>query len=143
MPASRFADREERLAAEGREKYRGTARIKLEVLHFRRNEPRELDQENLERLKECFKKGQCDRVLRNHLPAVIDQSQLDKALRDSKVSAKTLLSNTDPHPHLEFPAGFQLYCLHGRHRVQAAREVLPPRERWWTVDLYVAGTCIM
>ncbi|KAH6675939.1 hypothetical protein B0J14DRAFT_375132 [Halenospora varia] len=138
MPSSRFANREERLAAEGREKYRGTARISLEVLHFPRNEPWELDQENIERLKKCFEKGQCDRVLRNHIPAVIDQSQLDATLRDSNVSAKRLLNNQDPHPLLEFPVGFQLHCLHGRHRIQAAREAFAPRQRWWTVDLYLA-----
>jgi hypothetical protein len=51
MPPSRFADREERLAAEGREKYLGTARIRLEVLHFPWNQPRELNQEALDRLK--------------------------------------------------------------------------------------------
>ncbi|PVH68124.1 hypothetical protein DL98DRAFT_475067, partial [Cadophora sp. DSE1049] len=140
-PPSRFADREERLATEGREKYQGTARIRLDVLHFPQNEPRELDQKNLERLKGYFKNGQCHRAERNHIPAVIDQAQLSEVLRDSKVSAKTLLNNTDPHPMLKFPVGSQLHCLHGRHRIQAAREVLKPRESWWTVDLYLAGTC--
>ncbi|KAG9241126.1 hypothetical protein BJ878DRAFT_558879 [Calycina marina] len=137
-PPSRFADREERLATEGREKYQGTARIKLEVLHFPQNEPRELDRKNVERLKGYFKKGQCHRVGRNHIPAVIDQSQLSEVLRDSNVSVKTLLSNTDPHAMLRFPAGSQLQCLHGRHRIQAAREFLTPRESWWTVDLYLS-----
>ncbi|KAH7330033.1 hypothetical protein BKA65DRAFT_404486, partial [Rhexocercosporidium sp. MPI-PUGE-AT-0058] len=137
-PPSRFADREERLATEGREKYQGTARIRLEVLHFPQNEPRELDQKNVERLKGYFEKGQCHRVGRNHIPAVIDQAQLSEALRDSKVSAKTLLNNTDPHPELKFPVGSQLHCLHGRHRIQAARESLKPRDSWWTVDLYLA-----
>jgi hypothetical protein len=140
-PPSRFADREERLATEGREKYQGTAQIRLEVLHFPQNEPRELDQKNLERLKGYFEKGQIDRVERNHVPAVIDQSQLSEVLRDSKVSAKTLLNNTDPHPVLKFPVGSELHCLHGRHRIEAARQVLEPRESWWTVDLYLAGTC--
>lgn len=130
MPQSRFADREERLATEGREKYRGTARIGLEVLHFPRGEPRELDRKNIEKLKRCFEKGQCDRVTRNHIPAVIDQSQLAEVLRDSNVSAEMLLNNDDsPHPTLKFPAGFQLHCLHGQHRIQAAREILTPRER--------------
>ena len=31
---------------------------------------------------------------------------------------------------LTFPVGNQLRCLHGRQRIQAAREVLPPRDRW-------------
>jgi hypothetical protein len=111
MLPSRFADREERLAAKGREKYRGTACIRLEVLHFPQNEPRDLDQKNLEDLKECFEKGQCDQVMRNHIPAVTDQSQLDEVLQDSKISAKRLLNNTDPHPELKFPVVSQLHWL--------------------------------
>ncbi|KAL2812033.1 hypothetical protein BDW59DRAFT_155380 [Aspergillus cavernicola] len=35
-----------------------------------------------------------------------------------------------------FAAG-QLQALHGRHRVQAGADVLPPADRWWTVDLYL------
>ncbi|ELR03573.1 hypothetical protein GMDG_06231 [Pseudogymnoascus destructans 20631-21] len=139
MLPSRYACREERLATEGRLKYRGTARVGLEVLHFTWNEPREPNQKSLDKLKKCFEKGQCDRVSRNHIPVVIDQSQLDDVLHASQVSAEMLLTNgTDPHPELQFPSGFQLRCLHGRHRVLAAREVLPPQERWWTVDIYLA-----
>ena len=138
-----FADQEEKLATEGRQKYRGTARIWLEALHFPRDESRHLDLKKVERLKACFKNGQCDRILRNHIPAVIDQPQLDTVLRDSSVSAENLLSNKDPHPFLKFPQGYQLHCLHGRHRIEAAREALTPRDRWWTVDLYLAGRCIL
>ncbi|ODM18031.1 hypothetical protein SI65_06819 [Aspergillus cristatus] len=48
------------------------------------------------------------------------------------------LVSSDHHrfPHLGFAAG-QLRALHGRHRVQAGAEVLPPADRWWTVDLYL------
>ena len=142
MQPSRFADREEKLAAEGRGKYKGTARVPLEVLHFPWAQPREPNQKSVDTLKRCFEKGQCDRVTRNHVPAVIDQSDLDEVLRSSNASAKRLLNNEgSPHPKLTFPAGYQLCCLHGRQRIQAAREVLPPRERWWTVDLYLAGMC--
>lgn len=139
MSKSGSADREERLATEGRLKYRGTARIGLEVLHFTWNEPREPNEKSLKKLKRCFEKGQCDRLTRNHIPAVISQSQLDDTLRASNVPAERLLINTDPHPELKFPAGYQLRCLHGRHRVLAAQEVLPPQERWWTVDIYLEG----
>jgi hypothetical protein len=55
------------------------------------------------------------------------------------VSQRSLLTN-DPTrlPDLKFATG-QLRALHGRHRVQAAAEVLPPADRWWTVDLYLDG----
>jgi hypothetical protein len=51
-----------------------------------------------------------------------------------------LLSNPrDRYPELVFPGGYQLECLHGRHRIQAGREFLSPRDKWWAVDLYLAG----
>jgi hypothetical protein len=57
MLLSRFVDREKRLAREGRLKYRGIARIRLKVLYFPWNEPREPNQKSLKRLKKCFEKG--------------------------------------------------------------------------------------
>ncbi|OJD27441.1 hypothetical protein ACJ73_01169 [Blastomyces percursus] len=38
------------------------------------------------------------------------------------------------HPH--FPDE-NVKCLHGRHRINVGRKVLPPTDRWWTVDLYL------
>lgn len=140
MPTSSFADRVKRLAAEGRKKYIGTAQVNLEVLHFPWSQHREFNQKSLDKLKKCFKEGQCDRATRNRIPALIDQSELNGMLRESNLSAESLLKIGDnPHCKLKFPARYQLTCLHGRHRIQAAREALPPRERWWIVDLYLAG----
>ncbi|KFY22991.1 hypothetical protein V493_06178 [Pseudogymnoascus sp. VKM F-4281 (FW-2241)] len=60
------------------------------------------------------------------------------ALHALEVSAEKLLTNSaDPYPEVRLPLGFQRRCLYGRHRVLAAREVLPPQERWWTVDIYL------
>ena len=44
------------------------------------------------------------------------------------------------YPELVFPAGYQVECLHGRHRIQAAKEL---GLDWWTVDLYLAGKLIL
>jgi hypothetical protein len=44
------------------------------------------------------------------------------------------------YPELVFPAGYQVECLHGRHRIQAAKEL---GLEWWTVDLYLAGGLIL
>ena len=131
MRPSRFLDQEKRLATEKRIKYKSTARIRLEVLHFQWNEPRELNQNNLERLKKCFRTEGCRRLeWENHIPAIIEGSQLDDAIVDSDISADRLLSNlSDNYPELKFPAGYQLECLHGRHRVQAERETLPSRDK--------------
>ena len=62
-----------RLEAERRVKYRGTACIKLEALHFQRGESRELDKGHVEYLKQCFKKEGCRPLeVSHHIPAVID-----------------------------------------------------------------------
>lgn len=129
-----------RLEAEKQVKYKGTARIRLECLHFPWNEPRELDRKNVERLKSNFLKD-CRRLdVRNHIPAIINQQLLDSATNESSISAEDLLSNSSgSYPELVFPAGFQLQCLHGRHRIQAGKEILRQGERWWTVDLYLEG----
>lgn len=140
MRQTRSQEEEVRLEAEKRVKYQGTARIRLEWLHFRWNEPRELDVKNVERLKSNFRKD-CRRLdIHNHIPALINQQHLDAAIQASRISAGTLLSNPlDGYPELVFPAGYQLECLHGRHRIQAGKEVLSCGDKWWTVDLYLAG----
>ena len=127
---------EELLEAEKQVKYRGTARVRLERLLFK--ESRELDRKNVERLKANFRKD-CRRLdTRNHIPALIDQQLLDAAIRASEISAEMLMSNPR-FPELNFPAGYYLECLHGRHRIQAGKETLPGRDQWWTVDLYLTG----
>jgi hypothetical protein len=144
MSRSRFSEQELRLEAERCVKYRGTARVRLEVLHFQWNESRELSRKNVERLKEVFQTDKIRRLEpRNHIPAVVDQSDLDDAIQASEISAESLLSNPNNNPPvLIFPAHHRLTCLHGRHRIQAARETLPPTDAWWTVDLYLAGMSI-
>jgi hypothetical protein len=79
-------------------------------------------------------------TVENHIPAIIAASQLNDALHASRLSATELLSySTEGYPELKFPAGYHLTCLHGRHRIQASREVLAQRNAWWAVDLYLAG----
>jgi hypothetical protein len=71
---------------------------------------------------------------------MVEQSDLDDALLASDVSAERLLSNPDNNPPaLKFAASYRLICLHGRHRIVAAREILLPTDAWWTVELYLAG----
>ncbi len=76
-------------------------RVRLEVLYFKWNEPRDLSRKNVERMKEIFQGdtrsyGNMRRLYpRNHIPAVVEQSDLDNALLASEVSAERLLSNPD------------------------------------------------
>ncbi|ELR09839.1 hypothetical protein GMDG_04322, partial [Pseudogymnoascus destructans 20631-21] len=55
-------------------------------------------------------------------------------------TADDLLTNDEvpDYPLLEFPTGFHLECLHGRHRIEAGREFLHPGDDWWTADLYLS-----
>jgi len=140
MRRNRAQEEDIRLDAEKRVKYKGTARIKLKWLHFQWDEPRELDTKNVERLKSTFSKD-CRRLdIHNHVPAVINQKDLDTALNESGISAENLLGNS--YPELVFPADYRLECLHGRHRIQAGKEVLRREDKWWTVDLYLASKII-
>lgn len=61
---------------------------------------------------------------------------LANTLRKANISQQSLLT-TDARqlPRISFLEG-QLLGLYSRHRVQAGAEVLPPANRWWTVDLY-------
>jgi hypothetical protein len=144
MPQSQFSVQELRLQAERYIKYKGTARVRLEYLHFEWNEPRELNRKNVERLKKIFRTENIRRLEPgNHIPAVVDQTDLDAAIQASELSAENLLGNPDNDPPvLRFPPRYRLTCLHGRHRIQAARETLPPIDAWWTVDLYLTGISI-
>ncbi|KAA8652086.1 DUF3723 domain-containing protein [Aspergillus tanneri] len=141
MPAMRralFTEEEVRLATERRLKYLGTAKVSINQIEFDPPLPRDLDPKNLGRLREIFRKNRCRRLdVDNHVPAIVSCQDLAAALRKANVPQQLLLTN-DPHqcPQLRFAAG-QLRALHGRHRVQAGTEVLPPADRWWMVDLYL------
>jgi len=120
-------------------KYMGTARIKLEWLHFQEGE---LDFKHIQELKSCFHKD-CRRLdVRNHVLVIIDQQHLDAALRLSGISEAGLpKSSRYEFPELGFWNGYRLICLHGRQRIEAAKLALsPPSNKWWPVDLYLAGT---
>jgi hypothetical protein len=129
------------LHAERRVKYKGTARVALHHLHFDNHGRRELNRKNVDRLIEIFR---TESVLRlepqHHIPAVIDPTLLDDVIQASGLSAESLLNNPDQNlPALKLPQQFRLTCLHGQHRIQAAREILPPTDAWWVVDLYLVG----
>jgi len=142
MRQARVREEEVRLEAEKRLKFKGTARIRLEQLHFPWTDAKELNEKNLGRLKAIFQQDGCRRLeMQHHIPAIIDDGRLDAAIITAGVSPRTLLSPPTPdgYPELVFPNGEILECLHGRHRIQAGKEFLPLRDKWWTVYLYLTG----
>jgi hypothetical protein len=55
---------------------------------------------------------------RNHIPAIVEQSDLDDAILASEVLAERLLSNPDNDPPvLKFAEGYHLTCLHRHHYI--------------------------
>lgn len=141
MRRALFTGEEIRLATERRLKYLGAAKVSIYQIQFDPLLPRDLDPKNLDRLREVFRKNRCSRLdVNNHVPATVSRQDLAESLRKANVPQQSLLTN-EPHqsPQLGFIVG-QLRALHGRHRVQAGAEVLPPADRWWMVDLYVDGT---
>jgi len=143
MQRARFLERERKLTAEKRRKYRGRASIRLDVLQFPKeddsDDEREQDPININRLKKLFwDAGGPERLnSQNFIAALIDQDQLDEAIRASETSAGKLLD--DSFPELDFPAGYQLQCLNGLDRAGAGGKVLFPGDRRWTVELYLSG----
>ncbi len=140
MQRTRVQDQEESLEREKHIKYRGSARIRLEHLDFSTGEPEVLDKSNVKKLVSIFEGEGCfQQDSRHHVPAMIDREHLDLAIHSAGISPDLLLGNAQTEwPELRFPSGFRLECLHGRHRVQAGREMVPP-QLWWTVNLYLAG----
>jgi hypothetical protein len=131
---------ERKLAGDRGTYFRGTARVRLQRLHFGDQCSRELDRKIVESLKDTFEIEGCLRLEpSHHIPALIDRQTLELAIKSSPgVSAAALLDNPKKLPP-ELKLNCSLECLHGRHRLQAAREILLPKDKWWTVDLYLTG----
>lgn len=141
MPRTRTQISWENFERERQEKYRGSASISLDAIDLFSVDPSTLDRKNVERLKEVFRNEDCQRQpVTNHILVLVDQACFEAALESSGASAPALLAaGSDEYPKLRFPAGVRLACLHGRHRVQAGREFLPPHDKWWIADLYLTG----
>jgi hypothetical protein len=108
----------------------GSVKIPLDKLRHEElpDNPRQLDDKNVARLLDVFQKRGCQpREPDNHVPALISRS----ALPEVRVRADGDFQLFDPDQPLTY--------LHGRHRLEAARQFLTGNERWWIVDLYSDG----
>jgi hypothetical protein len=146
MRQSEAGDYERAISREKASKFRGKARVMLKVLYFSPERMRDINRENVERLKEIFEEEGCLRKEppERHVPVVIDIRELNRAIEcsDSDTTLDTLLDNPgELPPLLKFPPNTRIECLNGKHRIQAAKEcaTLNPLEKWWIVDLYLKG----
>ena len=122
--------------------FRGTARIRFTHLNFSDLCPRKPNKSITARIREAFSNSGCLRLEPKHrIPALINQDILDAAIEASSIeSLAALLGNqTKQPPELTLPDHVRVECLQGLHRVEAAKEFLPRRDWWWTVDLYLEG----
>lgn len=140
MQRALFTEDELKKASERRLKYQGVARVKISDIQFTDPQKDYVDQKNIDRLCNIFRKARCQRFeLANYVPAIVSRQALAEAIQNAGISARSLLLSTGVDiPILSFPGG-QLTGLHGRHRLYAGAKVLAPTERWWTVDIYLDG----
>ncbi|KAL8939684.1 MAG: hypothetical protein Q9216_003224 [Gyalolechia sp. 2 TL-2023] len=120
--------------------FQGTAKVALRHLQFTesgQNPELHLDPKNIARLVQVFSIEGCHRLdPANHVPALISENVLSRCLQKNSLSKANLLLQKRTPPDLKLDDDIVLSCLHGRHRIAAAQEVLLPIEKWWTVDLY-------
>ena len=123
--------------------FRGSAKIHLRHLQFNELEQRmlrgdfHLDQKNVARLNKIFEIQDCLRLESDHhVPAMISEKLLQLSIRASGLSNGGELLDRRIPPTLQLPPTTSLQCLHGRHRIAAARNFLLPDDKWWIVNLY-------
>lgn len=96
-----------------------TLNIPIDALSF--PHARALDEKKRDWLIKNIKEDTLDRE-GNPIPAFILPNELEHI--------RAAVANYSPDN------GPFLACPHGRHRVAALRFVVPPREQWWTVNIY-------
>ena len=108
----------------------GSVKVPLDkICHEERpNNLRQFNKKNVTKLIDSFRSEDCLRLdPEHHVPALIPRSAAPQGLR---------LGGEPPHFDPEHP----VICLHGRHRLEAARKFFTGTEnRWWVVDLYSRG----
>lgn len=102
--------------------------------------PRQLDPKNVARLKNIYLLEGCHRLdSEHHVPALINEASLDRALRAATISRSALKGLEAPE---QLVLEGELTVLHGRHRLEAAKDFLSADDKWWVVDLYLEGKMI-
>jgi hypothetical protein len=132
--------REERISLDKLAKYKGSAKVSIAHLDFP-HPCRQINIKVIEQLKRDFEGEGCIKDKQtNRIPAIIEDSILQTGLEKLAMNNETFkaVSNSNP-PKLHFGQDVKLECLHGQHRIIAAKEFLVSSERWWVVDLYSTG----
>ena len=121
----------------------GCARIPLQALRFPQRivvpegsiQLRPRDPNNVTRLEGIFALQRLNREEERHFVKAIAPRALSQAYEQR-------LPQVGSFP-LPFLAGLgteiQVDCLHGRHRIEAAKQYLEAADQWWPVELFSEG----
>ena len=123
------------------EAFKGFARLNISLLDYAlclSHGHRELLPSNVDRLEHTFRLDRCRRRDEdNCVVGLVDHSSLAEALHQVDLN-EDQLRQTPAEVAVRLPLR-QVHCLHGMHRLEAARRVLEPNDQWWTVRLYVGN----
>ena len=120
--------------------YLGAIKYPLQYLEVEDDSvnPRQTDPKNIKRLLSIFKlEGCCRLEPRNRVPVLISVAQYERLIERLPERGSTLKNCTIEPP--ESTLAEKLVCLHGKHRLEAARRYLGSGQRWWIIDLYRDG----
>lgn len=93
--------------------------VRLEYLKFK-NPSRELDTKNITKLLHTFEIQGCHHLKPDYCIPAVRSSQQWQAIGTTEAAK-----------------GFTFECLHGMHRIEAAKLFLPPAQRAWLVAIYL------
>ena len=112
--------------------YLGTAKIQLANLYYSTlsTEP-----------DDCI--GCCVSDLEHNLPALIGFPEYQDCLTRAGISPDALYT-VGHSPRLPLPGSFKVPCLHGRFRLETAKQNRSQGQHdWWLVDLYTSGESVI
>lgn len=117
------------------------AKIKISGLTFESGDitgGRRLEPKNVTRLvKRLRQEGCLRRDPQRYIAAIISRDVLLSALHRSNRELVDLEAPGEPH-FLDLGKD-TLQCLHGKHRIEAAKQCLDPFDDWWIINLYAPG----
>lgn len=75
-----------------------------------------------------------------YVPAIVDALEFQQYLAQFGIDKNQLGNPRDGLLQLRLPDKSSLLCLHGKHRIAAAKSLFSGEQRWWVVALYSNST---
>lgn len=114
------------------DRFKGFVRIGLSNIEF--CTARDLNEDNVKRLEGIFELVGCQRDdPANAIPVILGSDCVADVACHERVES----SYTSPS-RLPFVTT-KVICLHGKHRIHAARRFLPAPDQWWVAKVFDTG----